>query len=149
MFLLDPSWPRTLLQQSHLGLSPWTPLNLSWFKVLNRVIPSPFLTSRILPPVVMISNLKLTLSVPKLLSSLLLRLHHVHKDSTDAFVHLANGTDSFKTVSRSNFKYMYWSMKQQLAHHSISGCNMQPGDLLGSGTISGPVASPFSSPFSF
>eukprot|EP00121_Abeoforma_whisleri_P014438 Awhi_evm1s13314 len=31
-------------------------------------------------------------------------------------------------------------MKQQLAHHSVSGCNMQPGDLLGSGTISGPVS---------
>jgi len=32
---------------------------------------------------------------------------------------------------------MYWSMKQQLVHHSITGCNMNPGDLLGSGTISG------------
>jgi len=36
-----------------------------------------------------------------------------------------------------NYKYMYWSCAQQLAHHSVSGCNMQPGDLLGSGTISG------------
>jgi fumarylacetoacetase len=34
---------------------------------------------------------------------------------------------------------MYWSFKQQLAHHSINGCNMQTGDLLGSGTISGPT----------
>lgn len=41
------------------------------------------------------------------------------------------------TVSNSNIKYMYWTMKQQLAHHSVSGCNMSPGDLLGSGTISG------------
>ena len=40
-------------------------------------------------------------------------------------------------MSRSNFKYMYWTMKQQLAHHSITGCNMRPGDLLASGTISG------------
>ncbi len=32
---------------------------------------------------------------------------------------------------------MYWSCAQQLAHHSVSGCNMQPGDMLGSGTISG------------
>lgn len=32
---------------------------------------------------------------------------------------------------------MYWSMKQQLAHHSVTGCNMRPGDLLASGTISG------------
>jgi 2-keto-4-pentenoate hydratase/2-oxohepta-3-ene-1,7-dioic acid hydratase in catechol pathway len=42
-------------------------------------------------------------------------------------------------VSRSNFKYMYWSPAQQLAHHTVTGCNMRPGDLLGSGTISGPV----------
>jgi fumarylacetoacetase len=34
---------------------------------------------------------------------------------------------------------MYWTMKQQLAHHAVNGCNMHPGDLLGSGTISGPV----------
>lgn len=34
---------------------------------------------------------------------------------------------------------MYWTMKQQLAHHTVSGCNMRPGDLLASGTISGPV----------
>lgn len=32
---------------------------------------------------------------------------------------------------------MYWNVKQQLVHHSVTGCNMRPGDLLGSGTISG------------
>jgi fumarylacetoacetase len=41
-------------------------------------------------------------------------------------------------ISQSNFKYMYWTMFQQLVHHTVSGCNMSPGDLLGSGTISGP-----------
>jgi len=41
-------------------------------------------------------------------------------------------------ISHSNFKYMYWTMFQQLAHHTIGGCNMKPGDLFGSGTISGP-----------
>ncbi|MBR7889858.1 MULTISPECIES: fumarylacetoacetase [Marinomonas] len=40
-------------------------------------------------------------------------------------------------ISQTNFKYMYWTMAQQLTHHAISGCNMQVGDLLGSGTISG------------
>tara|TARA_R110002049_G_scaffold147457_3_gene310323 strand:+ start:3123 stop:4370 length:1248 start_codon:yes stop_codon:yes gene_type:complete len=40
-------------------------------------------------------------------------------------------------VSRSNFKYMYWNMAQQLAHHTSSGCNLNVGDLLASGTISG------------
>ncbi|RKQ49871.1 fumarylacetoacetate hydrolase [Roseivirga pacifica] len=42
-------------------------------------------------------------------------------------------------VSNSNFKYMYWNVKQQLAHHTVNGCNMQVGDLYGSGTISGPT----------
>lgn len=44
---------------------------------------------------------------------------------------------STQTISRTNFKGMYWSSAQQLAHHSSSGCAMQTGDLLGSGTISG------------
>jgi fumarylacetoacetase len=41
-------------------------------------------------------------------------------------------------VSRSNAKYLYWTFSQQIAHHTVTGCNLQPGDLLGSGTISGP-----------
>ncbi len=48
----------------------------------------------------------------------------------------ADHTESY-TVSRSNFKHMYWNMAQQIAHHSIGGCNMRIGDLLASGTISG------------
>jgi fumarylacetoacetase len=40
-------------------------------------------------------------------------------------------------VSRSNFKYMYWNMAQQLAHHTINGCNVRVGDMMASGTISG------------
>ncbi|KAL2244989.1 fumarylacetoacetase [Sesamum indicum] len=41
-------------------------------------------------------------------------------------------------ISRSNFKHLYWTITQQLAHHTINGCNLRPGDLLGTGTISGP-----------
>ena len=41
-------------------------------------------------------------------------------------------------ICRTNFKYMYWSSVQQLMHHASSGCAMNIGDLLGSGTISGP-----------
>jgi len=41
-------------------------------------------------------------------------------------------------VSRSNFKYMYWNMCQQLVHHTSNGCNVRIGDLMASGTISGP-----------
>jgi fumarylacetoacetase len=42
-----------------------------------------------------------------------------------------------KTVCNSNLKYMYWNMEQQLAHHTVNGCNIKVGDLYGSGTISG------------
>jgi fumarylacetoacetase len=48
-------------------------------------------------------------------------------------------------VSRSNFKYMYWNMNQQLAHQTINGCNIRTGDLYGSGTISGPEPGSFGS----
>jgi fumarylacetoacetase len=42
-----------------------------------------------------------------------------------------------QTVSRTNFRTLYWSIAQQLAHHTVSGCNTRVGDLMGSGTISG------------
>jgi len=42
-------------------------------------------------------------------------------------------------ISHTNFKYMYWTMAQQLVHHTGSGCNTRVGDLMGSGTISGPT----------
>eukprot|EP00550_Attheya_septentrionalis_P004397 CAMPEP_0198280316 /NCGR_PEP_ID=MMETSP1449-20131203/400_1 /TAXON_ID=420275 /ORGANISM="Attheya septentrionalis, Strain CCMP2084" /LENGTH=448 /DNA_ID=CAMNT_0043975629 /DNA_START=242 /DNA_END=1588 /DNA_ORIENTATION=- len=50
-----------------------------------------------------------------------------------------------ETVCRSNFANLYWNAKQQLVHHSVSGCNMRPGDLLGSGTISGSTPDSFGS----
>lgn len=48
-------------------------------------------------------------------------------------------------ISRSNFKYMYWNMAQQLAHHTVNGCNVRGGDLMGSGTISGPTEDSYGS----
>ena len=50
-----------------------------------------------------------------------------------------------QVVSRSNFKYMYWNMSQQLAHHTVNGCNVRCGDLMGSGTISGPTPDSYGS----
>ncbi|HMR39360.1 MAG TPA: fumarylacetoacetase [Ignavibacteria bacterium] len=55
-----------------------------------------------------------------------------------------NSEESF-TISRSNSKYLYWDICQQLAHHSVSGCNMRTGDLLASGTISGPEKNSYGS----
>jgi len=42
-------------------------------------------------------------------------------------------------ITRTNFQNLYWSISQQVAHHTINGCNLRPGDLLASGTISGPT----------
>jgi fumarylacetoacetase len=48
-------------------------------------------------------------------------------------------------VCRSNFKYMYWNICQQLAHHTVNGCNIENGDVYASGTISGPSPGSFGS----
>ncbi len=49
------------------------------------------------------------------------------------------------TIARTNFRHMYWTMAQQLAHHTVSGCNTRVGDLMGSGTISGPTEDSYGS----
>ncbi|XP_075488478.1 fumarylacetoacetase-like [Primulina tabacum] len=48
------------------------------------------------------------------------------------------GQEETCIVTRSNFKNLYWTITQQLAHHTINGCNLRPGDIFGTGTISGP-----------
>jgi fumarylacetoacetase len=55
------------------------------------------------------------------------------------------GAESETVVTRSNTRYLYWSMVQQLTHHTVNGCNLQVGDMLASGTISGPVPGSYGS----
>jgi fumarylacetoacetase len=54
-----------------------------------------------------------------------------------------NGEETI--VSESNFHHMYWNMNQQLAHHTVNGCNIRCGDMIASGTISGPAEGSFGS----
>ncbi|MCB2219150.1 MAG: fumarylacetoacetase [Bacteroidetes bacterium] len=54
-----------------------------------------------------------------------------------------NGEES--KVCHSNFKYLYWNMSQQLAHHTVNGCNINVGDMMASGTISGPTPESYGS----
>ncbi|WP_339609814.1 fumarylacetoacetase [uncultured Planktosalinus sp.] len=61
----------------------------------------------------------------------------------EAYITPENGTPN--RVSQSNFKYMYWNMSQQLAHHTINGCPVKSGDMMGSGTISGPTPDSYGS----
>lgn len=61
----------------------------------------------------------------------------------EVFIQPKDGEET--RVSLSNFKYMYWNMAQQLAHHTVNGCNVRCGDLMGSGTISGPTPDSYGS----
>lgn len=55
------------------------------------------------------------------------------------------GSEKADTICHSNFKYMYWNVNQQLAHHTVNGCNLQVGDMYASGTISGPTPDSYGS----
>jgi len=63
----------------------------------------------------------------------------------DLEVELRTNSGESKVISTSNTQYLYWSMRQQLAHHTINGCNVRVGDLMASGTISGPTPDSFGS----
>lgn len=58
---------------------------------------------------------------------------------------LPENSDEATVVCETNFKYMYWSMAQQLTHHTITGCKVEVGDMMGSGTISGPTPDSYGS----
>jgi fumarylacetoacetase len=53
----------------------------------------------------------------------------------EVYLQPENGEENL--ISESNYKHMYWNMTQQLAHHTVNGCNVEVGDLYASGTISG------------
>ena len=61
----------------------------------------------------------------------------------EVYLQPENGAENL--ISQSNYKFMYWNMTQQLAHHTINGCNVEVGDLYASGTISGENPSSFGS----
>lgn len=61
----------------------------------------------------------------------------------EVYLQPENGKDTL--ICESNFKYLYWTMSQQLAHHTINGCKINAGDLMGSGTISGSTPNSFGS----
>ncbi|MDX2171527.1 MAG: fumarylacetoacetase [Bacteroidota bacterium] len=61
----------------------------------------------------------------------------------DVFLKPKDGEEN--KICSSNYKYMYWTMEQQLAHHTVNGCNINVGDMMASGTISGPDPSEYGS----
>ena len=86
---------------------------------------------------------------PKQDVALLPYLQHQHRtdNSFDIKLEVTLETENgdLNTISQSNFKYLYWTMAQQLAHQTINGCNVRAGDLMGSGTISGPTKNSYGS----
>jgi len=72
---------------------------------------------------------------PKVLPYLEYKGDKRYNINLEVAIETAAGSET--VISRSNFQYMYWNMCQQLAHHTINGCNVNVGDLYASGTISG------------
>lgn len=80
---------------------------------------------------------------PEVLPYLEMQKDHNFDIKLEAAIETPEG--AYQTVSNSNFKHMYWSMAQQLAHHTVNGCNMNVGDMCASGTISGPTPDSYGS----
>ena len=84
---------------------------------------------------------------PKQYPEVLPYLEYNGKKHLDIELSVAIQTESGskKVVANTNYKHMYWNMNQQLAHHTVNGCNINCGDMLASGTISGPKEGSFGS----
>lgn len=80
---------------------------------------------------------------PKVLPYLQVAGNHNFDINLEVFIQPENNEAT--KVCHSNFKHMYWNMAQQLAHQTVAGCNINPGDMYASGTISGPTPDAFGS----
>ena len=80
---------------------------------------------------------------PEVLSYLKFSENKSYDIHLEVFIQPENGSENL--ICESNFKHMYWNMSQQLAHHTVNGCNIRCGDLMGSGTISGPTPNSYGS----
>lgn len=80
---------------------------------------------------------------PEVLSYLKYNGEKSYDIQLEVYIQPENSEES--KICTSNFKFMYWNMAQQLAHHTVNGCNVRCGDLMGSGTISGPTPDSYGS----
>jgi fumarylacetoacetase len=72
-------------------------------------------------------------------------IYNKGKHSFDIHLEVAIQPENKTPTVVNNFKHMYWTMSQQLTHHTSNGCRVNSGDMMGSGTISGPTAGSFGS----
>lgn len=80
---------------------------------------------------------------PKVLDYLNHEGEHNFDINLEVLIQPDNGEES--SICQSNMKHLYWSMAQQLTHHTVNGCNVNAGDMMASGTISGPTENSFGS----
>ncbi|MDX1445288.1 fumarylacetoacetase [Lishizhenia sp.] len=80
---------------------------------------------------------------PKVLSYLEYEGQHHYDINLEVAITPENGEET--VICNSNYKHMYWNMAQQLAHHTVNGCNINCGDMMASGTISGPEENSYGS----
>ncbi|SFT42716.1 fumarylacetoacetate hydrolase [Lishizhenia tianjinensis] len=80
---------------------------------------------------------------PKVLSYLEYEGKHHYDINLEVAITPENGEET--VICNSNYKHMYWNMVQQLAHHTVNGCNINCGDMMASGTISGPEPNSYGS----
>jgi fumarylacetoacetase len=74
-----------------------------------------------------------------------LKTNGLHNFDINLEVYIKPHESEPSLVAATNFKYMYWNINQQLAHHTVNGCNINIGDLYASGTISGPTPGSYGS----
>ena len=80
---------------------------------------------------------------PKVLEYLEFKGEKSYDINLQVLIQPENGEENL--ICESNFKHMYWNMSQQLAHHTVNGCNIRGGDMLASGTISGKTPNSYGS----
>lgn len=132
-FVLMNDWSaRDIQKWEYIPLGPFTAKNL------GTTISPWVVTTLALEPFIVDNFAQDTTPLPYL----------VHKDKFNFDIKLQvditpQNSARSTTVCRSNYQYLYWTAKQQLVHHTVTGCNMNPGDLLASGTISGEASDSF------
>ena len=126
MVLMNDWSARDIQQWEYVPLGPFNGKNFAtsispWIVTMDAL--APFLTS---PPIQEVMPLEY------------LRIDERVTYDIRLEVRLKIKNDQPITITKSNFRYLYWTITQQLAHHTVSGCRLEVGDIMGSGTISGP-----------
>ncbi len=134
MVLVNDWSARDIQKWEYVPLGPFLGKNFAtsispWIVTLDAL--EPFKTSRVK-------------QVPEPLEYLKSNGDWLYDIDLEVKIRTAQSEDSF-IIAKSNFKNLYWDICQQIAHHTVNGCNLRTGDLLASGTISGDEKESFGS----